>query len=359
MTFQGHTGNRIVAEAAKSMSWGGRTRVPRPGEVTQQSPLADISSDKIQSEIINILSGGLQERVLTELDVKVGDAAADIINYLDKVKAQISAVKMQSIVVKTETSSTEFLGLRHKQFEKLLRVVARGFATMMVGTAGSGKTFAAEQVAKALELSFYAMSVGSQTSKSDIIGFKDAHGQYHRTMFREAYEHGGVFLMDEIDAGNANVLIILNAALAGHSCAFPDAMVPKHKDFRFISTANTFGTGASRQYVGRNQIDAATLDRFVAIEWLVDTTLEANLVKDLTNGSRWHKVVTDVRKYVTDGGHRVVVSPRATLKGATLLDDGFDLREVIDMVLLPTAPTDQQKAIRDLAIASWGGYANV
>jgi hypothetical protein len=58
-----------------------------------------------------------------------------------------------------------------------------------------------------------------------------------------------------------------------------------------------------------------------------------------------------------DGGHRVVVSPRATLKGATLLDDGFELREVIDMVLLPTAPEGQQKPIRDLAIASWGGYS--
>jgi hypothetical protein len=62
----------------------------------------------------------------------------------------------------------------------------------------------------------------------------------------------------------------------------------------------------------------------------------------------------DVRKYVLDGGHRVVVSPRATLKGASLLDDGFDLNEVIQMVLLPTAG-EQQQPIKELAIRSWGG----
>lgn len=349
-----HQGNRQVAEAAKQIAWGRRD--PSLTVNRTSAPVAEVTSNQIQGELLNLLTGGLQEKILDHLDAKTTESAEDIKRAFDRMKAQINAVKMQSIVVKTERTSTEIIGLRHKQFEKLLKIVAGGFATMMVGTAGSGKTFAAEQVALALELNFYAMSVGSQTSKSDIIGFKDAHGQYHRTMFREAYEHGGLFLMDEIDAGNANVLIILNAALAGHSCAFPDGMVQKHKDFRFVSTANTFGTGASRSYVGRNQIDAATLDRFVTIEWLVDTTLEASLVQHLTNGPRWHKVVTDVRKYVINGGHRVVVSPRATQKGATLLDDGFELQDVIEMVLLPTAPEGQQTPIRELAIRAWSGF---
>ena len=36
----------------------------------------------------------------------------------------------------------------------------------------------------------------------------------------------------------------------------------KHEDFVAIGAANTFGAGADAQYVGRNALDAATLDRF-------------------------------------------------------------------------------------------------
>jgi len=83
-------------------------------------------------------------------------------------------------------------------------------------------------VADALSLSFHAISVGSQTSKSDLAGYMTATGEYVRTQFREAYENGGLFLLDEADAGNSNVLILLNAALSNGKMAFPDGMVDAH-----------------------------------------------------------------------------------------------------------------------------------
>jgi cobaltochelatase CobS len=36
----------------------------------------------------------------------------------------------------------------------------------------------------------------------------------------------------------------------------------KHPDFICIAAANTYGRGADRQYVGRNELDESTLDRF-------------------------------------------------------------------------------------------------
>lgn len=55
--------------------------------------------------------------------------------------------------------------------------------------------------------------------------------------------------------------------MANNVCAFPDKMVKKHKDFIVCASGNTYGTGADRKYVGRLEIDAATLDRFAFAAW--------------------------------------------------------------------------------------------
>jgi hypothetical protein len=47
----------------------------------------------------------------------------------------------------------------------------------------------------------------------DLLGFKDATGKAVHTELRKAWEHGGVFLCDEMNAGNANVLATANALL--------------------------------------------------------------------------------------------------------------------------------------------------
>src|SRR5215217_6156820 len=93
--------------------------------------------------------------------------------------------------------------------------------------------------------------------------------------------------MDEIDAGNANVIIQVNAALSNGYCSFPDGMVQRHDDFIFLASANTFGDGASRQYVGRNQLDAATLDRFTTLVWEIDEELEEIMAGGSADGKKW------------------------------------------------------------------------
>ena len=53
-------------------------------------------------------------------------------------------------------------------------------------------------VAKALGRTFYF--TGAVDNVFKLNGYMDANGNYVRTSFREAYEWGGVFLFDEIDA---------------------------------------------------------------------------------------------------------------------------------------------------------------
>ena len=221
------------------------------------------------------------------------------------------------------------VGIQHREFERILKLVALRIDTFLVGPAGSGKTTLCESVARALDLPFFMQPVGLQTTKSDLLGYKDANGNYVPSLLREAYENGGVFLMDEIDAGNANVLTVINAALSNGWAGFPDRMVQRHPDFIFIAAGNTYGRGSDRQYVGRNPIDAATLDRFAVVEFDYDNDLEGAL----SGNEEWTQKIQRIREVVFDLKERVIVSPRASIKGSLMLANGFSEKECLDMLV--------------------------
>lgn len=289
---------------------------------------------------LSTLLGTLDEAVSEQIMGKIESEMTDLHDLIKK-NAKLD--------VKIEQKINTVEGMRHKQLEDLITVSALHLNVLMVGMAGTGKTHAAEQVSEALGLPFYAMSVGAQTSKSDVIGYMSANGDYIKTHFRDAYENGGVFLMDEIDAGNANVLIQVNAALSNDMCSFPDKMVKRHEDFVFIASANTYGNGANRQYVGRNQLDAATLDRFVVIDWLIDEDLERSLARGI-KGVAWYNAVVEARKYILLHGIRALITPRSTQKGSTLLIQGISVESVIDAVLLASVPDDKKQDVKNIAV---------
>lgn len=210
-------------------------------------------------------------------------------------------------------------GHTHKLLPQMIEAVAQGIPVMQVGPAGGGKSTAGEQVAHALGLTFYIQGAASGTH--EYIGYKDAAGIYHTTPFRQAFEHGGLFQAEELDSGSADVPLILNAGLANGHMAFPDSTVPvkRHKDFRIIANANTYGTGADRTYVGRTQLDGATIDRFAFLDWDYDTALE----RKLAGNDSWVDRVQSIRRGVEAEKARIIVSPRASINGAKMIAAGW------------------------------------
>ena len=283
----------------------------------------------------------LLKQVADNVEQSINEKSQALIADLEKQVEQLK--KYTPTVVINGNVKSEVKGLKHKQLNDLIAMVGANLNVMLTGMAGTGKTKSAQQVAEALKLDFYCMSVGAQTSKSDLLGYMDVE-----TMFRRAYEHGGVFVMDEIDAGNSNVLIVLNSALSNGVCAFPDGMITAHKDFRFIATANTYGNGADRTYVGRNQLDGATLDRFSVIDWQIDDELEHAMVQDLLYGELWLDVVRNTRKWVSERGLRAIISPRATQKGAIILElTHVDFESVFNACIKPQIPYDKIESTRE------------
>jgi hypothetical protein len=247
---------------------------------------------------------------------------------------------------------------QHERFPLLLQGLAVGLNVLLVGPAGTGKTTAARKAAEALGLGFSCLSVGPQTSKSDLLGFVDAGGTYRESLFVQAYRDGGVFLLDEIDAGNAGVLTVLNAALAGDVMATPIGMVARSPRFLTVAGANTYGQGASRQYVGRNQLDGATLDRFAVLDWPIDEGLEAVMIGlpapapvldmdrgGIINSAAWLARVRSVRASIEKQQVRAIVSPRATVAGEALFKVGVGRFWVEEMVLWRGMPADARTRV--------------
>lgn len=179
----------------------------------------------------------------------------------------------------------------HEVFEEVLLLAKQRMNIMLPGPAGCGKTHLAAQVAKALGLRFASISCSAGMSEGQLTGKLlpvGENGQFNfvTTDYLECFEHGGVFLFDELDAADANVLLVINSALANGMLSLPNrsgnTRAVRHPDFVCIAATNTFGRGCDRMYVGRAQLDEATLDRFRigTVEMDYDTKVEKRLCPD-------------------------------------------------------------------------------
>jgi len=274
---------------------------PEP-EPAQPEPPREPTEAELKAAVAELLSG-VSTTMLEQVPSMVRATLMEMTRSVEIKVGKLPAVKVEN---------------SHKILPDVVMCVVAGTNPFLVGPAGSGKTTLAQQVADTLKRKFYAEN--RVTSEYKLLGYMDATGKYVRTQFREAYEKGGVFLLDEVDASDPDVLTTFNSALANGLCPFPDKLVQAHKDFIALAAGNTFGRGADRQYVGRNQLDAATLDRFVIVEVEYDEVAELAWAAN----DDWTLYVQQVRKAIADEKVRHIVSPRASIYGARLLAAGME-----------------------------------
>lgn len=232
-------------------------------------------------------------------------------------------------------------GLTHYALPTLIKALGCGLHVWLAGPSGSGKTHGAEQAAKALGLTFRLQ--GAMTMAHELTGFVDAGGKYHETPFVTSFRNGGLILLDELDAGSNEALLALNAALAnGLMCLPSGEIIRAHADFKCIGAANTFGAGATAEYVGRTRIDAAFLQRFGArISWDYDENLETAMSGDRA----WSKRVQAARAKARTNGLKVLITPRASQAGARLIAAGYSHDEAAVLTYLADLSPAQRSQI--------------
>jgi len=238
------------------------------------------------------------------------------------VASALKALTPTTLVIQKPNSAPEPTGAVHFQTPRILRALNARLNVYLNGPAGSGKTTSAQVCAKALGVPLYCTA--KVESEYLLLGFRDARGETVRTQFREAYEHGGLFLFDELDGSSPSAIVALNRALANKVCAFPDGNVPMHADFYCLAAGNTALTGATRAYQGRSALDGASIDRFYFIDFPYDEVLE----RSLATNAGWCMHVQAIRAAVRERGLEVIISPRATFDGCKALEAGETWEDV-------------------------------
>jgi cobaltochelatase CobS len=351
-------------------SGSAQTTVKTTAQTTAQTPPTSASDIAAMADLVaeKLLLGldpkvaALVRKHIADIKVQLDPAAIAQIKTLAKAEAISAAVDFLSEQEKPRvieihdhiSGETRSVGMQHESFHRLLRAAQardhRGYRlnVWLTGPTGSGKTTAAENVAKALSLPFG--SDGSLDADYKVLGFRDANGHIISTQFLDIFEKGGVYVADEIDNWFPSALLSLNAALANGYAVSPGGLIRRHPDCLVIACANTWGHGATNEYVGRSKQDAATLDRFQPkINWPVDEKLE-RAIADMQGGAlgvAWFDCVRTARATAAKQGLKIIISPRATYAGIALLVAGFSKEETVDMTFCAGLSPDQRRPIFD------------
>lgn len=246
----------------------------------------------------------------------------------------------------------------HSNHEELKANLEVRENVLILGPTASGKTKGVQVVAEELGLPVSIKVVGGQSTEASIMGYMNATGNYVEGIAYKPFTEGGILLIDEIDNGNPNVNLTLNA-LADGKVAFPCGMKTRHKDFCLVATANTIN-GATIEYCGRNRQDAALVNRFIFMRWDYDTKLELLIaINEYKRVARLDvlteeqlKIVNTVVKEIWKFRDAVkelkinhIISPRTTLQVVRKLATGRSKKEIMKSVILKFLDTDSAKKL--------------
>ena len=228
---------------------------------------------QLYSVLVDILNANREEmaKLTSEgVDTLVAAVKKQIAGEAKKALAEASE-NFRPLAIVGQGKPRKVKGILPAEFERMVKLASQRIPIMLVGPAGCGKTYLADRLAQALGMEYSDQSCSEGMSESVFNGLllpigKGGEFKHVSSPFMERYETGGVMLLDEIDAGDPNLFTYINKAIANTSYTvaqrWTKSTVQKHSDFVLVAAANTYGHGADSMYVGRNQLDAATLDRF-------------------------------------------------------------------------------------------------
>lgn len=180
-----------------------------------------------------------------------------VIDWPDAVREAVGIAKVNFADYSTPLPGS------HACADYVVRLMRAGVPVWLCGPAGAGKSFLLKQAAEFLGLEYGECAMTAGLMPSWLIGAETMSGPKDRP-FTRLYENGGVFNFEEIDAADANGLLLVNNALA-NGVLFNNNLGITHtrsSQCVFGATSNTWGNGANRYFPTRERLDPSTKDRF-------------------------------------------------------------------------------------------------
>lgn len=147
--------------------------------------------------------------------------------------------------------------------------LGQGMNTLLVGHAGSGKTFAVEQLAAVAAAPLLKITCSHDTRVTDLLGhqsLRSGETYFEIGSVLSAWTRGWWLLLDEISALGPGVLHALHGLLNGDTTfALEDGRVlSRGAGFRMFATSNVAGLAGEHRsrYAGNQAVSPALLSRF-------------------------------------------------------------------------------------------------
>ncbi|MEA5111647.1 hypothetical protein SDC9_17715 [bioreactor metagenome] len=192
---------------------------------------------------------------------------------------------------------------------KIIDDLRIGNNVMLIGGAGTGKTYLSKQIANNVwGKPPKVINCSQWTSPTEIIGGFTIDG-YQEGKMIEAYRDGHVLLLDEMPKLDPNTAGLLNDALSNTRLSGKDAIIQnakgdnieKHPNFACIATGNVYPNSTDIAYAANNKQDLSLLDRFAGSVYFLtkDEKFEkatigikfiwqvADRIRDIIEESKW------------------------------------------------------------------------
>jgi len=230
----------------------------------------------------------------------------------------------------------------HEKFADILDLARARMNIALIGPTGCGKTHISGQLAAVLgqqygwtlDDGFGVQSCTMGMSETKLVGGLLPTGDYGKfepfiADFIRIFRDGGVFLLDEWDATDMNVALIVNTMLDNGYIDLPmQGRIHRHENFVCIAALNTHGTGANRMYIGRSKLDEATLDRFRIGQ--VEMDYDRALEEKLYGGDReLLEACWKVRDHIDSHRLQRNMSTRFIKNGLTMRSVGWSVEKIL------------------------------
>lgn len=277
----------------------------------------------------------------------------------EEIEARVKpVVQTVTVIDRWQQAPRPVAGVQHPEFDKLARAVnCRDFSgnrlsVMLVGPTGTGKSYACKQLADAMGLPFYFQSQADESFA--LVGYERVNGTMKETQFVQAFQNGGVCLLDELDRYDPKALTALNAALANGRISLDNGtIVQRHPDFICVGAANTSGMGASADFTAAEKLDLSTISRFsVRLDWYMAPEMESSIAAQRADDAglarHWLDDIRKARAVMKRLGLPYLADQRAIETGANLLAAGMTVADVRAITYLAPLTKDQKQAVLDL-----------
>ena len=214
----------------------------------------------------------------------------------------------------------------HLDLDKI--ITSRLFHPVYVtGPTGNGKSTMVEQICAKHKIPLIRVNLNSTDDEDKLIASKtliDGNVVVEDGPMVVAMRRGIPILVDEIDAGSANLLMCLQGILEGkpYYIKAKNEIVYPQAGFNIFATANTKGKGSDDgRYIGTNVLNEAFLERFAVVfeqdypSAKIETKIVTNLMQkynclDGEFAATLVKWADAIRRTFDDGGVDEVITTR-------------------------------------------------